>query len=467
MTKINLEKIKKVHLIGIGGIGVSAIARILFKKSLQVSGSDLQENKVTQNLNKLGIRIHLGLHKAENLEKDTDLVIYTTAIKKNNPELLKAKRLKIPVLSYPEMLGELTKNHFTVAVAGTHGKTTTAALISLVLEESGLDPTVVLGSNLKKFKGNARIGKSNYFVIEADEYKYAFLSYNPRIIVLTSIEYEHPDCFKNINQVKNAFSRFIRKLPKDGIVVACYDDGNVRDVVEKIERKVITYGFTDGAEFRISGFVTGKKKNKFQLFRRNDLLGDFKISIPGRHNVLNATAAAVVGLELGTNIGNTKKAIEEYKGAWRRFEIKEKINNITIIDDYAHHPTEIKVTLKAAREKFGDRRIICVFQPHQYKRTKALFSDFIGVFEEADQIIMPEIYKVVGREEDVSLVSSEQLVKEIKKRGKNALFLPKLSQVVNYLVKHIRRDDIILIMGAGDVTKVGDKLIEELKKTAE
>jgi UDP-N-acetylmuramate--alanine ligase len=226
---------------------------------------------------------------------------------------------------------------------------------------------------------------------------------------------------------------------------------------------VITYGFTDGSEFRISNFIVGKKKNKFRLFRHNDLLGDFKISIPGRHNVLNATAAIIVGLELGANIGNTRKAIEKYKGAWRRFEIKGKINGITIIDDYAHHPTEIKATLKAAREKFSDKRIICVFQPHQYRRTKALFSDFIRAFTDADQVIMPEIYAVAGREKDTNLISSEQLINEIKKTGKDALYLAKLDEVVNYLTKHAKKNDVVIIMGAGNVTEVGDKLLGKLK----
>lgn len=477
--KVSLEKIKKVHLIGIGGIGVSAIARILLKKGIQVSGSDLTRSKITDSISKLGVKVNIGEHKPENVAKDVDLVGHTIAAPKDNPELVQAKKFKIPTLTYPQILGELTKDKFTLAVSGTHGKTTTTSMVSLILEKGGFDPTVVIGSNLEEFSGNARMGKSKYFIIEADEYRKAFLNYSPNIIVLTNIEYEHPDCFKNLKEVKKAFSDFLKKLPRDGMVIACFDDVNVREIIEKSkvyperslsrarprDRRVVSYGFSNDATFRIRDVIQKKRKAVFRILKNNELIGEFKLVIPGTHNILNAAGAIALGLELGINIGSIKKALAEFKGAWRRFEKKGVVGGVTIIDDYAHHPTEIKATLAAARKLFEDRKIICVFQPHHHQRVKALFGDFVEAFKNADEIIIPDIYAVAGRENKLMQreVSSQKLVEEIAKLDKDAKYIGKLDEAVKYLAKHAKKDDVIITMGAGDVTEVGDKLIRSLK----
>ena len=449
--KVDFKKLKKIHLIGIGGIGVSAVARILFKKGVQVSGSDLVSSKVTDGLSKLGMKVLIGPHRAKNVEKDVDLVAYTVAIPQDNPELVQAKKLKISILTYPQILGELTKDKFTIAVCGTHGKTTTTSLISLILTMGGFDPTVVIGSNLKEFSGNARVGESKYFVIEADEYRKAFLNYSPNVIVLTSLEYEHPDCYKNLKEVKKAFGDFLRKLPPDGMVIACFDDANVRDVIQNsaLNSKIISYGFSADAEFKARNIKKENEKTTFEIIRNDDLIGQFKIAIPGSHNILNATAAIALALKLGVNIGAAKEALAGFYGAWRRFEKKGEVKGVTIIDDYAHHPTEIKATLKAAHDKFENRKIICIFQPHHYQRVKALFWDFVGAFNDADEIIIPDIYTVAGREDKQTEneVSSENLVKEITKLGKNAKYIAKLADVIEYLKEYVSKDDVVITMG--------------------
>ena len=470
--KINLEKIKKVHLVGIGGIGVSAIARLLHKKDIQVSGSDLVRSKITNSLKKLGVKVYIGQHGPENIERDIDLVVHTVAVPKDNPELIQAKKFKIPILTFPQILGELTKNKFTIAVSGTHGKTTTTSLASLVLEKGGFDPTVVIGSNLETFKGNAKVGKSKYFVIEADEYRKAFLNYLPNIIVLTSLEYEHPDCYKNLKAVKQAFNDFLKKLPARGMVIACFDDANVRDLIEKSKaysessRRVMSYGFSEDVTFRIGNVIQKRRGTTFQITKNNELIGQFKLIIPGIHNVLNATAAIALALELGISIGAIKKALAGFKGAWRRFEKKGEIKGVTIIDDYAHHPTEVQATLAAARKLLGDRKIICVFQPHHYQRTKALFDDFVKSFSNADEIVIPDIYSVAGREDKLTEreVSSKMLVEEIAKLGEDVKYIGELDEVVKYLAEHTKKEDVVITMGAGDVTEVGDKLLKRLKK---
>ncbi len=470
--KINLEKIKRAHLIGIGGIGVSAIARILLKKGIQVSGSDLERSKVTNNLKKLGIKVFCGQHRPENIERDINLVVHTVAASKDNPELIQAKEFKIPTLTFPQILGELTKDKFTIAVSGTHGKTTTTSLASLVLEKGGFDPTVVIGSNLEAFKGNARVGKSKYFVIEADEYRKAFLNYSPNIVVLTSLEYEHPDCYKNLKAVKKAFSDFLKKLPAKGMVIACFDDANVRDLIEKSKaypersRGVISYGFSEDVTFRIGNVIQKRRGTTFQITKNNELIGEFKLVIPGIHNVLNATAAIALALELGISIGAIKRTLTGFKGAWRRFEKKGEVKGVTIIDDYAHHPTEVQATLAAARKLFGDKKIICVFQPHHYQRIKALIWDFVKSFSNADEIVICDIYSVAGREDKLTQreVSSKMLVEEIAKLGKDVKYIGELDEVVKYLAKHTKKEDVVITMGAGDVTEVGDKLVRSLKR---
>jgi len=426
----------KIHFVGIGGIGVSALARYYLEKGHEISGSDLVSSEITACLKEKGVKLFIGKHKIENLAKDTDLLIYSPAVPENNPEIKKAKKLGIKCQTYPQALGELTKQHFTIAVSGTHGKSTTTSMIGLLLVKAGLDPTVIVGTKLKEFgNSNCRVGKSKYLVIEADEWQASFLNYWPKIIVLTNIEKEHMDFFKDMDHVFEVYTKYLNNLPKDGILVANKDNQNVRKIAEKIP----------GSKYYS---IEQKESEKLRSI----------LQIPGEHNVSNALAALLVAQILEIPDQVSFESLGEYKGSWRRFEIKQLIINkkqITIISDYAHHPTEIKVTLKAAREKYPDKKIWCVFQPHQYQRTYYLWDDFVKTFRQApvDKLIITDIYDVAGREdkEIKSKTSSEKLIKQIDQSW--AVYLPK-NQIMSYLEQNLEPGNILMIMGAGDIYKI-------------
>jgi len=434
---------KKIHFVGIGGIGVSALAKYYLEKGHKISGSDLFASEITKSLKKRGAKIFIGKHKVKNLSKNIDLVIYSPAVPQNNPELKRAKKLGIKCQSYPEALGELTKEHFTIAVSGTHGKSTTCAMIGLVLTKAGFDPSVIIGTKLKEFKNsNCRVGESKYLVIEADEWQASFLKYFPKIIVLTNIEKEHLDYYKNLNHILKTYKEYINHLPKDGILIANKDDKNIRHISSNMKNETRYYSLRQPET---------KKLRKI-------------IKIPGEHNIYNALATLAVTRVLKIPDKITFNVLSKYRGSWRRFEEKEsKISSlftrsnkrITIISDYAHHPTEIKNTLRAAREKFKKRKIWCVFQPHQYQRTFYLFNDFVRVFRSIpiDKLIITDIYDVAGREEKriKAKINSEQLIKTIKKSW--AIYLEK-EKVIKYLKKNLRGGEVIVIMGAGDIYKL-------------
>ena len=431
----------EVHFIGIGGIGVSALAKYYLKKGHKVTGSDLVSSEITEALKNLGAKIFTGEHKVKNLPMDADLVVYSPAVKPNNPELKEAKKLKIKSLSYPEALGELTKKYFTIAVSGTHGKSTTVTMIGLLLERAGFDPTVIVGTKLKEFRNsNCRVGKSRYLVIEADEWQASFLNYWPKIIVLTNIEKEHLDYYKNLNNILKTYKEYVGHLPKNGVLVANEDDENIK---------------------RITNYELGIKNKKYYSLKCKEARKLKKIlKVPGEYNVSNALAALAVARVLKIPDKISFKALSEYKGSWRRFEIKQStINNkqLTIISDYAHHPTEIKVTLEAAREKFPRKKIWCVFQPHQYQRTFYLFKDFVKVFSKApiDKLIITDIYDVAGREKGKikEKISAKKLIEAINKPW--AIYLPK-EEIVRYLKKNLKDREVVIIMGAGDIYKLVD-----------
>jgi len=434
----------KVHFIGIGGIGVSALAQYYLEKGHQVSGSDLNSSEITEFLRVKGARIYIGPQLARTVLANIDLVIYSPAVQKNNPELMAAKKLGIKCQSYPKALGELTKKYFTIAVSGTHGKSTTTAMIALILIRAGLDPTVIVGTKLKEFKNsNCRVGKSNYLVIEADEHFASFLNYWPKIIVLTNIEADHLDYYKNLQNILKTFKEYISHLPKDGVLIFNKNDKNILEITKNYIGD--TYGF--------SGKQNEAKKIKNIL------------KIPGEHNVYNALAALTLARVLKIPDKVTYKTLSEYKGAWRRFEIKnvklyENTScSITVVSDYGHHPTQIRATLKAAREKWPKRKIWLVFQPHQHQRTFYLFKDFVMVFKKAllkhwvNKCIITDIYGVAGREkkEIRKKVNSEKLVKAINK--KDAIYLPK-QKILNYLKKNLGGGEVVIIMGAGDIYKL-------------
>jgi len=437
----------KIHFVGIGGIGVSALARYYLKKGHEVSGSDLVSSEITRAFEESRAKIFIGKHSAQNLPKAADLLIYSPAVPLSNPELKAAKKLGIKCQSYPEALGELTKKHFTIAVSGTHGKSTTTAMIGLLLEKAGLDPTVIVGTKLKEWdNSNCRVGDSKYLVIEADEWQASFLNYWPKLIVLTNIEREHLDYFKDLNHILETFREYINHLPEDGVLVANKDDKNILHITRNIKH-VAFYSL---------------KQKETQKIRKI-------LKIPGEHNVSNALAALVVARTLKIPDKVSFEALSEYKGSWRRFDIFKILSPkpYTLINDYAHHPTEIKVTLKAARQKFPKNKIWCIFQPHQYQRTHYLFDDFVKAFKTAlrpaqgkpliDKLIITDIYDVAGREkgEIREKISSEKLVKAINKE--KAVYLPK-DKIIDHIKDGIKGEEIVILMGAGDIYKLAKSL---------
>jgi UDP-N-acetylmuramate--alanine ligase len=426
-----------MHFIGIGGIGASALAQYYLSKGHKVSGSDLVSSEIIEILRSKGAKIHIGKHKKTNLPRKVDKIIYTTATQKDNPELIKSK-----ALSYPQALGELTKNYFTIAISGTHGKSTTSAMISLILAKSGLDPTVIIGTKLKEFdNSNFRKGKSKYLIIEADEYRKAFLNYNPQILVLTNIEEDHLDYYKNLNNILNAFKNYLSRIDKKGWLITNKDDRNIENLLkkQKLNKKLKIKKY----------FIKQKEAKKIKKI----------IKIPGEHNVSNALAALQCARVLKIKDEQTLKILSQFKGSWRRFEALKTKKNI-LISDYAHHPTEVEKTLQATREKFPLRKIRCVFQPHQHLRTFYFFNDFIRVIENApvDEIILCEVYDVPGREEKkISLkATSKEIEKKVK--NKNLIYKKNLIQAFSYIKKTHSKNEVLIIMGAGDIYNLFLKL---------
>lgn len=447
----------RIHFIGIGGIGISALAQYYLSKGNKVTGSDLSSSEIITVLKKKGVKIFSN-HKPSNIffkNKLPDLAIYSSAIPRENPELKEVKKFKIKTKSYSQALGDLTKEYFTIAVSGTHGKSTTTALIALTLIKAKLNPTVIIGTKLKEFNNsNFRKGgvncltKKPILVIEADEYKSAFLNYNPEIIVLTSIEREHLDYFRNLKNILRIYKKYINKLPQDGLLIANKDD----KYIEKILKK--------------------KKPSSFLVLKYSLIQKEVKklkeiLKIPGKHNISNALAVLTLARFFKIPDKISFQTFSDYKGAWRRFEIipvKIGIRKYILINDYAHHPTEIKATLEAVREKFKKRRIILIYQPHQYQRTKILFKDFIESFDDADYLILNEIYEVQGRETKKD-ISSNDLKKAIEKRWKKlsynnkvVRFIKEQDNILKELPKILKKDDILIIMGAGDIYNLSLKL---------
>lgn len=427
----------KIHFIGIGGIGVSALAQYYLAKGHEVSGSDLAASEITRDMEAKGVKVAIG-NTAENIQPGIDRVIYSPAVKPENPEFIRAKELGIALKSYPEALGELTKEYDTIAISGSHGKSTTTAMTGLLLVAAGLDPTIIIGTRLKELGNtNFRMGKSKYLVIEACEYDGSFLNYEPRITVITNIDKEHLDYFKTFGNVIKEFKKFIGKLPKDGFLVANKNDKNL----VKISK--------------------GNFNTHYYLLQNKEAARLKRIlKIPGKHNISNALAALSVARILGVKDSVSFKSLSEYKGSWRRFELKEgSINSkkITVISDYAHHPTEILATLKATREKFPKKKIWCIFQPHQHQRTFYLLKDFVKLFKtvKINEIIITDIYDVAGREEKNinTKIDSQGLVKKIGK--KHVQYLP-MDKAEQFVKEHIKKGEVMIIMGAGTIYKLFD-----------
>jgi UDP-N-acetylmuramate--alanine ligase len=448
---------QKVHIIGIGGIGISGLARILKQEGHQISGSDLNQNNITEDLKTEGMTIYYG-HAAENIPADCQLVVHTTAIPKTNPELIEATKRGLPILTYPQAVGKLTRNYQTISVCGTHGKTTTTSMIGLALVENQADPTIIVGSLLRELDNkNERIGKSRLFVLESCEYQEAFLNYHPSIIVLNNVEEEHLDYFGTKERYLQAFEKFIKQLQPGGILIANGDEENVREVIARSKpEKVITFGQKTDNDYII--------KNH-QVFHQNELVFSFNLGIPGTHNIYNATAAMIVSEYLKLNRQTSLQTINNFRGAARRFEIKGQIDQTTIIDDYGHTPAEIQSTLQGLRERFGQNaKILCIFQPHQYSRTYQFLDQFADSFHQVNQVYIPNIYRTRDSDEDVQKVSPEILVQHINlKQPQSAQHTKNLEDTYLLISQNYSQYDVIITMGAGDITKLSSRLIESLK----
>ncbi len=449
-------KTEHVHFVGIGGIGMSGLAIILRNLKFKVSGSDIQRSEITRRLEKMGIKISFR-HKKENIS-GADVVVYSTAVKKNNPERTEAQRIGIPVIHRGELLAELTRMKIAICISGTHGKTTTTSIVGAVLRQGGFSPTTVVGGIIKG-QSQARIGKGEYLVCEADESDKSFLKLFPSYAIITNIEAEHLDHYKNVDEIKKHFSYFANHVPFWGCVFLGVDSVESSAIRDKIHRKTVTYGLHENAALRA---VDIRKRNvscSFGVTYKNKSVGRFKINLLGNHNINNTLAAIGVGLELGVTISKIKKALEKFSGVHRRIEYLGDRMGVKIFDDYGHHPTEIAVTLQTIREYFPNKRIISVFQPHRYTRTYYLFNEFAFAFFYADIVIVTEIYP--AHEIPIPGVSGEALVKRIHKEHEAVHFIPDFGDVVTFLKKNVHPDDIIVIQGAGSINKLSERLVRE------
>jgi len=448
-----------IHFVGIGGIGMSGIAELLLNLGYKVSGSDLSSSDLTRRLVSLGGTVFEG-HLAEQTQ-GADVVVTSTAVAADNPEVLAANQASIPVIPRAEMLAELMRLKYSVAIAGAHGKTSTTSLVASVLEKGGLDPTVVIGGKLKSIGTNALLGEGDFIVAEADESDGSFLKMSPTIAVVTNIDREHLDFYKDLNHIKRVFLSFIDRIPFYGLAILCLDNEPIQDIIPKIKKRFTTYGMSSQADMQAKNVEFDGLKSRFIVKHLGRQLGDISLNLPGIHNVSNAMASVAVGLELNIDFKTIKSALETVQGVQRRLEIKGDQKGITVVDDYGHHPTEIKMTLKAARESWPDRRIVVVFQPHRYSRTQALFDDFTRSFYESDLLVVLPIY--AASETKIEGINGESLFAEIRAHGhKDVVFMESFETAISHLKQTLRSGDILLTLGAGDVYKLGESLLKEL-----
>ncbi|OGL40900.1 MAG: UDP-N-acetylmuramate--L-alanine ligase [Candidatus Schekmanbacteria bacterium RIFCSPHIGHO2_02_FULL_38_11] len=450
------KKDLKIHFIGIGGIGMSGIAEVLLNLGYQVSGSDLKPSKVTRRLSRLGAKICKG-HRAENAE-GADVVVYSSAVTQENAEVKSAITKKITLIPRAEMLAELMRMKYGIAVAGAHGKTTTTSLISQILAHAGFDPTVVIGGRLNSLGTNAKLGQGEFLVAEADESDGSFLSLTPSIAVITNIDREHLNYYGSLEKIKETFSDFINKVPFYGVSVICMDDENIQSIIPAIEKRLITYGLKGQADYTAASINFSGFKSEFDVIEHNNVIGRIKLKISGIHNICNSLAAIAVGIELGIKFDDIKKALEGFSGIERRFQVKGKRDGVTVVDDYGHHPTEIKATLKAARENWTGR-IVALFQPHRYSRTQDLLEEFFKSFYDADLLILADIY--AAGEKPIDGIDSDKLREGIMAHGhKNVSHIKERKDILKHLFKVTEKGDLLITLGAGDVYKIGEAFLK-------
>ncbi len=461
LQKSTMErKIRRIHFVGIGGIGMSGIAEVLLNLGYEVSGSDLGSTEITQRLDDLGAAIHRG-HDATHIG-NADVVVTSTAVRPDNPEVVAAHERGIPVIPRAEMLAELLKMKFSIAVSGSHGKTTTTSMVATLLAHGGLDPTMVIGGKLASIGSNARLGDGEVIVAEADESDGSFLKLSPCLAVITNIDREHLDYYRDVEEIKEAFLQFANIVPFYGSTVLCLDDPHVREILPRIKRTVITYGLAPEAEYRAEEIAFSGPSTRFSLRHRGILLGSVRLNVPGLFNVYNALAAIAVAREMDLTFPVIREGLQLFTGAHRRLEVRGEEKGITVVDDYGHHPTEIKATLAAARQVWPGR-IIVVFQPHRYTRTRALFEEFLTAFGGADGLIMTDIYP--ASEEPIPGVTAGALCEAIRSAGHpDTLQLSDFDAIVDHLVRVARPSDVILTQGAGSVWKVGEAFLKRIRE---
>ncbi|MEN8139924.1 MAG: UDP-N-acetylmuramate--L-alanine ligase [Thermodesulfobacteriota bacterium] len=451
------KKNKKIHFVGIGGIGMSGIAELLLNLGYGVSGSDLRASDITRRLERLGGEVFKG--HARSHVREVDVVVTSTAVAADNPEVLAAHDLGVPVIRRAEMLAELMRlKKFGIAIAGSHGKTSTTSLVGAILAEADLDPTVVIGGKVNSLGTNAKMGEGEFLVAEADESDGSFLHLSPVVEVVTNIDLEHLDYYSDLDEIKDVFCEFVNKIPFYGAIVLCLDDENVVDILPRIQKRVITYGLSAQAEIQACRVEQKGFGSTFEVMVGGELQGEISLRFPGLHNVYNALAAIGVGLELEIDFATIAHALNNFEGVQRRLQIKGEERGITVIDDYGHHPTEIRATIAAVKAAWPERRLLVLFQPHRYSRTKALFKEFCTAFHGADLLMMTEIYP--ASEEPIPGVDSESLLAAIKERGQRQVLLAAdVASLAGDILPRLEEGDVVLTLGAGNVFQAGEELL--------
>ena len=459
-TPVLFNTNRRIHFVGIGGVGMSGIAEVLLNLGYQISGSDLTESETTLRLKRHGAHIVYG-HQPQHVRADTDVVVISSAVKYANPEVARARALSIPVIPRAEMLAELMRLKYGIAVAGTHGKTTTTSLIATVLAHAHFDPTVVIGGRLNVLGSNARLGQGRFLVAEADESDGTFLLLSPTIGVVTNIDPEHLDYYGHMDRVQAAYLDFINRLPFYGRAVLCLDSVRVRALLPQVRKRFVTYGLSPEADVQARHLTVSGLTTRCEVWRGPKRLGAIQLNLPGRHAALNALAAVAVALELEISFSQVQEALHSFTGIQRRFEIKGEEAEVLVVDDYAHHPEEVRATLRAAREGFG-RRLVALFQPHRYSRTVHLFDEFLSAFDDADVLVLTEIYP--AGEEPQADISGEKLYQAIKRRGHaEVYFVPPRAELAQMVQTIVRAGDLVLTLGAGDIVQTGPELLAQLR----
>jgi len=455
-----MNTIKRVHFVGIGGIGMSGLAEILLSEGFEISGSDVSLSEITDSLSKKGITIYEG-HSKENL-KDADVLVYSSAVNTDNPEVESAYDRKIPVIKRSELLAECMRMKYGIGIAGTHGKTTTTSMVGLVLTEGLIDPTIIVGGKLSSLGGtNARLGKGEYIVVEADEFDRTFLKLSPTIAAITTLESEHLDTYKDLDDLKGAFVEFANKVPFFGFVVLCLDEPALQDIIPQINKKIFTYGLTSQADIRATDIMHDKNRSTYTVMYLGEELGRITLNIPGVHNIKNSLVAVCIAKELGIEFNVIKKALESFSGVYRRFEVKYD-NDIMVVDDYAHHPTEIDATLSGIRNGWK-RRLVAVFQPHLFSRTKDFSAEFGRSFLNSDVFICTDVYP--AREKPIEGITGKLIADTARSFGhKNVVYEPDKNKLPELLKSIYKKDDILVMMGAGDIWKYCNAFVNLIKK---